>query len=116
MKLLASIFIPLAVASAAHSACVGSGSFVTCTDSSGNTYNIQRYGNTTYMQGSNPYTGSNWSQQSSTYSNTTYHNGIAADGSPWSGSTTRIGGTTFHQGIDSKGNPYSRTCNAFGCY
>lgn len=96
--------------------CFGPANMQTCTDNSGNTYNIQRFGNQTMMQGYNPSTGSNWNQNSTTIGNTTFHNGTAADGGSWNGTSTRIGNSTFYNGTNSKGQPYSATCNQFGCY
>lgn len=101
---------------AAQARCVGTSSFQTCTDDSGNQYTVQRYGNTTNVQGFNANTGSTWSQSSSTFGNTTHHNGIASDGNAWSGTTNRYGNTINHNGIDSKGNFYNKTCNQFGCF
>jgi len=45
--------------------CIGSGSFQTCNDDSGNSYTINRYGNSTTMNGYNAQTGSSWSQNPS---------------------------------------------------
>ncbi len=95
--------------------CYGNGNFKTCNDTSGNTYNVQRYGNTTYTQGSNASTGSNWTQNSQTYGNTTYHNGNTANGNSWNGTSSTYGGTTYHNGTDSRGNSYNKTCTAYGC-
>ncbi len=103
------------VAGVASAGCVGSGSLQTCTDNSGNSYTVNRIGNTTFTNGYNSNTGSTWDQTSTTIGNTTFHNGRAADGDSWSGTSTRIGGTTFNSGIDSDGNPYSSTCNSYGC-
>lgn len=100
---------------AANAACYGSGAFQTCTDNSGNTYNVQRYGNTTEVQGSNASTGSNWSQQTQTYGNTTYHQGIAGNGQGWNGTSQTIGNTTYHNGVDSRGNIYNKVCDSYGC-
>lgn len=105
----------LALPLAANANCFGSGNFQTCTDSSGNSYSVQRYGNTTNVQGYNPSTGNNWNQSSSTYGNTTYHNGMASNGNSWSGTSSTYGGSTTYQGIDSRGQSYHRTCNAYGC-
>lgn len=99
-----------------HAACYGSGAYQTCNDNAGNSYNVQRFGNTTQVQGTNAQTGSNWNQTTQTIRNTTFHNGTAADGSSWNGTSQNIGGTTFHRGTDSDGNAYSKTCNAHGCY
>jgi len=100
---------------AAHAACYGTGNLYNCNDPSGNSYNVQRYGNTTNTQGYNSGTGSSWSQNSTTVGNTTYHNGTAANGNSWSGTTSTYGGVTTRQGVDSRGNVYSKTCTAYGC-
>lgn len=99
-----------------NAACYGSGVYQTCSDNAGNNYDVQRYGNTTQVQGTNAQTGSSWNQTTQTIGNTTFHNGTAADGSSWNGTSQSIGGTTFHNGIDSRGNPYSKTCSAYGCF
>ena len=102
------ITIALAIcAFSANAACTGSGSYRYCTDSSGNSYTVQQYGNTTYTQGSNASTGSTWNQTGSTYGNTTYHNGTAANGNSWSGTSSTYGNTTYHSGTDSRGRSYS---------
>jgi hypothetical protein len=103
----------LTVSASTYANCFGSGSFQTCTDASGNTYNIQRYGNTTNVQGSAP-NGSQWNQTSQTYGNTTYHNGTAANGNTWNGSTMNLGNMQMHNGTDSRGNSYNRTCTRIG--
>lgn len=113
---IAALLLAAALPTYVHARCYGSQNFQTCTDDSGNQYTVQRYGNTTNVQGFNPNTGSSWSQTSLTYGNTTHHNGIAADGNSWSGTTNRIGDTTIHNGVDSKGNYYNKTCNQFGCF
>lgn len=105
----------LTVASNAHASCFGSDTYKTCTDNSGNSYSVQKYGNSTYVQGTNAQ-GESWSQQSQTYGNTTYHNGTAKDGNSWNGTTSTFGGTTVHQGTDSRGNGYYKSCNQYGCY
>lgn len=108
--------VVLAFSTSAISNCTTFGSSTSCYDAqSGNSYNIQRYGNSTYMQGRNSSTGSSWNQNSHTYGNTTYHNGHSADGQSWSGSTSTYGSTSYQRGIDSNGNSYSQTCNQFGC-
>lgn len=102
-----------ASALSANATCYGSGSFQTCHDSSGNSYSVQRYGNTTYMQGSNP-NGTQWNQTSQTLGNTTYHDGTTANGNSWNGNTMSIGSSQFHSGTDSRGNSYNRTCTRIG--
>lgn len=113
MKKIALVLLIGAAAAGANARCFGTGNFQTCTDDSGNTYNVQRYGNTTHMQGYGA-NGSTWNQTSQTYGNTTYHNGTAANGNPWSGSTMNLPGMQIHQGTDSRGNPYSTTCTRWG--
>ncbi|MDX0999923.1 hypothetical protein CN233_14755 [Sinorhizobium meliloti] len=64
--------------------CVGTDTFSSCSDASGNNYSVTRTGNTTFMNGTNTHTGSNWSQTSTTIGNSTFHNGIDKDGEGWS--------------------------------
>jgi hypothetical protein len=52
-----------------HAACFGSSAFSTCSDDYGNSYNVQRFGNQTIMNGYNSQTGSNWSENSMTFGN-----------------------------------------------
>lgn len=98
----------IALPMAASAACFGSGAFQNCTDNQGNSYSVQRYGNTTQMQGYNAQHGTNWNQTSNTVGNVTFHNGTAANGNSWSGISTSIGGSTFYQGMDSRGKATAR--------
>ncbi|WP_287868582.1 hypothetical protein [Aeromonas sp.] len=91
----------------ANAECVGSGSIKTCYDNNGNTYDVTDIGGTTFVNGRNSRTGSQWSQNSTTIGGTTFHSGRAANGESWSGTTQRIGGQLFHSGIDSSGDVYS---------
>src|SRR5690554_4138984 len=98
-KLLAITAISAAFAAPySIAACVGSGSFQTCTDNSGNSYSVQRIGNTTITNGYNSNTGSNWSQTSNTIGNTTIHNGTSSNGNNWHGTTQNIGNMQIHSG------------------
>jgi hypothetical protein len=99
----------------ANASCIGSDAFKTCTDSSGNSYNVQRYGNTTNVQGTNAENGSSWKQTSSTYGNTTQTTGTAANGQSWNSTTISSPGMTQQFGTDSQGNSFSKTCTQFGC-
>lgn len=101
---------------AVNATCFGSEAFKTCTDDSGNTYNVQKYGNTTNVQGTNAATGSNWSQTSNTYGNTTQTNGTAANGNSWNSTTNSSPGMTQTYGTDSNGNSFSKTCTQAGCF
>jgi hypothetical protein len=79
-------------------------------------YNIQRFGNQTNMQGYNAGTGNSWSQNSMTLGNSTYINGQASDGSSWNENIQHFGNTTTYSGTDSNGNSFNRTCGPLGCY
>ncbi|CCN69987.1 hypothetical protein [Vibrio nigripulchritudo] len=93
-KLLLALTLAFSPAVLAEADCYGSDTFKTCYDyNSGNEYTIQKYGNSTYMEGSNSQTGSEWSQESHTY-----------------------GGTTIHEGTDKDGNSWSTTCFNGVCY
>ncbi|MQW55661.1 hypothetical protein [Sinorhizobium meliloti] len=87
MKTLIACLTLSLISGPTFAACYGTDAFSTCNDSSGNRYTIQRYGNTTYMQGNNYRTGSRWSQNSTTYGNTTFHNGRDAEGNSWRSTT-----------------------------
>lgn len=87
MKTLLALVIVAAFASPAFAGCTGTGSYRTCYDAqSGNTYQIQKYGNTTTMNGYNSRTGSHWTQNSYTYGNNTLNSGVDADGNSWNSS------------------------------
>src|SRR3712207_6294730 len=114
MNMRASMLVLAAVAVAglpfggANATCFGSGSLQTCSDSSGNSYTVQRFGNQTFMNGSNGQTGSTWSQQSTTLGNTTFHNG-QTNGNSWNMTDQRMGGGMRSlYGTDSSGNSFSR--------
>jgi hypothetical protein len=110
--LAASLF---ALHAAAFAGCVGSPSFYTCTDDTGNTYTVSKMGNMTSVTGSNPSTGSQWNQQSSQLGNSTFVTG-QTNGRNWNNTITTTGGTTTQSGIDSQGRPFFKTCTAAGCY
>ena len=99
----------------ASAACFGSAAYSTCTDDSGNSYSIQRFGNQTFMNGSNAAAGSNWSEHSMTLGNTTYIDGKAANGNSWNETEQHLGNTETYSGTDSNGNSFFRTCGPGGC-
>lgn len=98
--------------------CFGSETNYTCRDNStGNTYNVSKYGNTTSVQANNYRTGESWSQNTQNYGNQSYTNGRDKDGNTWRHSTNQIGNTQFYNGSDSNGNTYNGSCNPYtGCY
>lgn len=84
-KALIVLAVLAAFAGDAAAACYGTKVYQNCYDSqSGNSYSIQRYGNTTTMNGYNSNTGSTWNQNSYTYGNSTSHYGTDSDGNNWS--------------------------------
>ena len=83
--------------------CIGTDNFYTCYDApSGNSYSVNKIGNSTYMDGSNIGTGSRWSQESHTYGSTTNIYGRSSDGSDWNSTITPY--ATY--GTDSDGNSF----------
>jgi hypothetical protein len=94
LKSIAAATLIAAWAGAASASCVGTQTFATCYDgTSGNSYTIQRYGNTTQMQGTNARTGSNWSQETYDHGDTTFQYGRDSRGRNWS--TTCVNGQCF---------------------
>ena len=114
MRIFVTTVLLLASHTLAGAACYGSANNYTCNDASGNSYNVQKYGNTTNMQGYNASTGSNWSQNSQTYGNTTQIQG-QSNGRPWNETIQTMPGMTTYSGTNSHGQPYMKTCTAFGC-
>jgi hypothetical protein len=129
----------LLVAGPVAANCFGTATLKTCTDDSGNTYTVQRLGNTTFVDGYNAQTGSQWSQNTQRVGNISYTTGNDADGNSWSQTTQRLGNTTYqygydsdgnsfngtiqrsssstiYSGTDSSGNSYYKTCTAYGCF
>lgn len=117
MRYLSVVVVALTLGPGTASAqCVGTDSFYTCSDSSGNTYSVSKYGDTTSVTGSNP-NGSSWSQNTQSFGGSSYTNGTAADGSAWSSNTTNFASGTMTTGTDSRGNSFSSYCDNFGnCY
>ena len=104
----------MSVSAIVNAGCVGSGNLKTCNDSSGNSYTISKIGNTTYVNGSNSQTGSQWHQSSSSIGNTTYTNGTAANGGTWSQNSRTIGNTTYSNGTSSNGGTWNGTIQRNG--
>lgn len=106
------LFAALAIfaSNPASAACVGSAAFQTCTDAAGNSYTVNRLGNSTMMNGRNARTGTTWNQTSTTYGNTTMHTG-STNGKPWNLQTNTFGNTTTYSGRNSAGKPIYGTYN-----
>jgi hypothetical protein len=96
--------------------CFGGPAMQTCNDNSGNSYTVNRFGNTTTVQGYNAQTGSSWNETASTNGNTTYINGQAANGANWNENVTNYGnGNRMINGTNSNGQSFSRYCTPYGC-
>ncbi|OYD77969.1 UNVERIFIED_ORG: hypothetical protein BDU10_3092 [Burkholderia sp. CF145] len=116
IKLLLSAILMALVSASAFANCFGGPSMQTCTDNSGNSYAVNRYGNTTTVQGTNAQTGSSWHETANTYGNTTYINGQAANGANWNENITSYGnGNRIISGTNSSGQSFSRYCTPYGC-
>ena len=98
--------------------CVGTSSFRTCSDASGNMYSTQRIGDMSMTNGHNARTGSTWNQTTQRIGdNMSITNGRDADGNSWNATTHKIGEDMYMQsGTDSDGNSFSRTCTSTGCF
>lgn len=103
-------------ASGANAACFGGPTFSTCTDDSGNSYTVQRFGNSTTVNGYNPSTGSSWSQRSHTFGNTTNVYGSDSQGRSWNNTIQTSPGMVRQYGTDASGQSFHRTCTAAGCF
>lgn len=112
-RLLISVAL-YAFASVSFANCFGSASNYSCNDTSGNSYNVQKYGNSTNMQGRNAGTGGTWTQNSQTYGNTTQIQGNT-NGNSWNQTIQTMPGMTIQSGTDSHGRSFNRTCTAYGC-
>ena len=112
MKKIALIIALAFSATSAQANCYGSDAFQTCYDAqSGNSYQIQRYGNTTQMQGRNPSTGSSWSQSSQSIGNMTIQRGRDSNGNSWNTTRQDFGnGNYMINGRDSQGNTVNKSC------
>ena len=103
------------VSSVASAQCIGTNALSTCYDNNGKTYQVNRMGGMTTVNGRNSNTGSSWSQTSNTIGNSTYTNGRASNGQTWNETQTNMGSTRMIYGRNSQGQSYIHTCNQFGC-
>lgn len=106
----------LAISGAARANCFGSPQLQTCNDGNGNSYTVNRFGNTTQVNGYNGQTGSSWNETANTYGNTTQINGRAGNGQNWSETIQNYGGGNRSvYGTDSNGNAFNHYCTSYGC-
>lgn len=101
--------------STASAMCFGTGNFRNCTDNAGNSYNVNRFGNTTMVNGYNSQTGSNWHETANTFGNTTTINGNASNGANWNENINHFGAVTTINGMNSRGGSFNKVCTAYGC-
>ncbi len=109
-KILIALLVTVPTLANAGSDCIGTGSYKTCYDDYGNTYDISRYGNTTEVQGRNSRTGARWSQESTTYGNVTEVTGKDKDGNRWNETIIDNGNYIDYSGRDSNGKRFYKTC------
>ncbi|MFB5939875.1 hypothetical protein ACE6HT_13185 [Citrobacter freundii] len=115
MKIIIIALATLA-SSSAFAQCVGTRAVSTCFDDNGNSYQVNRMGNSTFVQGRNAQTGSTWSQNSQSFGNQTTTTGRASNGQTWNETQTNLGGgNRMVSGRNSQGQSYSYSCNQFGC-
>jgi len=91
---------------AANAACYGTDTFQNCDDNSGNSYTINRFGDTTMMTGGNAQTGSSGSQNSTTLGDNTFHNDRASTSNLWNSTPQRLGDSRH----DKQGSSSNRIC------
>ncbi len=115
-SLLCGALVVMAGSATAQASCFGTGTLRTCTDTSGNTYQTSRIGNSTFTNGFNAQNGTTWNQQSTRVGNTTMINGTAADGRSWNATINNTGSMRMITGTDSRGRGFTRTCTANGCF
>lgn len=99
----------------AFAVCFGGPALQNCFDNSGNSYTVQRFGNTTITNGYNPNTGSSWSQTDQRMGNSVFTNGTT-NGRSWNMQRQYYGnGFSTYSGRDSRGNYFNGTCTRYGC-
>lgn len=117
MKKLILALSLLSLSLSANANCYGTSTMYRCYDAnSGNSYNVLKSGNMTYVNGYNSNTGSTWSSNSHTIGNMTIQNGYDKDGNSWNQTINRMGSYTSYSGTDSDGNYYHTTCGTYGCF
>ena len=90
----------------ANASCYGTDTFQNCDDNSGNSYTINRFGDTTMMTGGNAQTGSSGSQNSTTLGDTTFHNDRASNDNSWNSADQRLENSRH----DRQGSSSNRIC------
>ena len=96
----------ICVVNVANAACYGTDTFQNCDDNSGNSYTINRFGDTTMMIGGNAQIGSSGSQNLTTLGDTSFHNDRASSGNSWNSTPQRLGDSRH----DRQGSSSDRIC------
>ena len=116
LTVLAAALVAAAIPVSSAAECWGTQAFSNCVDGNGNSYKVQRFGNTTYMQGYNSGTGSTWNQQSHRFGSITQHYGHASNGNSWNMTHQQLGnGWQSYSGTDSSGQYFNYMCGPYGC-
>lgn len=109
------VLLLLSVSTAATAQCIGTDSMSSCTDDSGNTYDVTRYGNTTHVEG-RARNGGSWSQDTTHIGNQTNTTGRASNGNTWDETRTEYGNGNYSvSGKNANGEYFSKNCSQFGC-
>ena len=106
----AAAIVTIFAVNVASAACYGTDTFENCDNSSGNSYTINRFGDTTIMTEDNAQTGSSRSQNSTTLGDTTFHNDRASSDNSWNATDQRLEDSRHIFSRDRQGNSSSRIC------
>ncbi len=102
----AAAIVTIFAVNVASAACYGTDTFENCDNSSGNSYTINRFGDTTMMIGGSVQTGNSWSQDLETLGDTTFHNDHTNNGNSWNSADQRLGDSRH----DGQGSSSNRIC------
>ena len=102
----AAAIVTIFAVNVASAACYGTDTFENCDNSSGNSYTINRFGDTTMMIGGSVQTGNSWSQDLATLGDTTFHNDHTNNGNSWDSADQRLENSRH----DRQGSSSNRIC------
>ncbi|WGY45219.1 hypothetical protein [Vibrio sp. ABG19] len=112
MKRICVLLVGLALQAPAWADCYGPESFQTCFDDAGNSFTVQKYGNNTYVEGTDS-DGRTWNEDSYTSGSMTQTYGVDKNGGAWVGTTiTSPNGSSTTTGTDAYGEVFSWACDS----
>ena len=114
MKSYLAFAVLVTLSASASAQCVGTGSFKTCFDSSGNSYIVNQTNGTTFVSGSNQ--NGTWSSSSTKIGSSVFQSGTSINGGSWNQNIYSYPGGSSVFGTDSDGDSVNSVCNGFGCY